>query len=302
MPFRVTDANTSATLAANISRNRQLITVAQEQLSGGKRINRPSDDPSGAGAVLRLRTSQAMLDQFRQSATDVKDGLLIADNSLESYEQSLDRARALLTEGASDTTSASARESIATEIDGLRAQILSTANLRSNDQYVFGGTRQDAPPFDPTTESPAATTASARVVQVEPDAAPIVAGVTAETVFSDATGTVLQTLTDVAAALRGTGDAAADQATILNGLDRLGSFTNLAEVARVKVGNGISAATTADERLNQLSLSYQQSADKIEGTDFVATAFEMTSAQNALNASLQASSLAGRKSLIDFLG
>jgi flagellar hook-associated protein 3 FlgL len=302
MPFRVTDANTSATLAANISRNRQLIASAQEQLSGGKRINRPSDDPGGAGAVLRLRTSQAMLEQFRQSASDVKDGLLIADNSLESYEQSLDRARAILTQGASGTTSASARESIAAEIDGLRAQLLSTANLRSNDEYVFGGTRQDAPPFDPATESPAAAVTFTHVVQVEPDAAPITAGVTAETVFSDATGTVFQTLKDVAAALRGTGDAAADKATILNGLDRLGSFTNLAQVARVKVGNSISAATTADERLNQLGLSYEQNADRIESVDFVATAFEMTSAQNALNASLQASSFAGRKSLIDFLG
>jgi flagellar hook-associated protein 3 FlgL len=302
MSFRVTDAATSANLASYISKNRQLIGVAQEQLSSGKRINRPSDDPVGAGAVLRLRTSQAQLEQFRSTASNVKDNLLIADNALESYEQVLDRAKTLFTQGGSDSTSASGRASIAAELDGLRAQFMTVANMRSNDQFVFGGTRQNVPPFDPTTEALAATATSAPLVQIEPDTAPVTAGVTADTVFSDATGTIFQTLTDVAAALRGTGNAAADKTTILTGLDRLGSFSDLAQVARVRIGSSISTATAADDRMNQTFLSLGESADSVEGADFVKTALELTNAQNALNASLQASSYAGRKSLIDFLG
>src|ERR1043165_4419400 len=302
MPFRVTDAATNANLASYISRSRQQINVAQEQLSSGKRINRPSDDPAGAGAVLRIRTSQTMLEQFRASASSVKDNLLIADSSLESYEEALDRARTLLTQGASDSTSATGRADIAAEIDGLRAQALTVANMRSNDRYVFGGTRQGAPPFDPATEAPAATPSSTSLVQIEPDAPPVVAGVTAETVFSDANGTIFQSLTNAAAALRGTGNAAADKATILAELDRLGTFNDLAQVARVKIGSSISTANNADERLHEMSLSFEESASNLEGADFVATALILTNSQNALNATLQASSYAGHKSLIDFLG
>lgn len=302
MSFRVTDASTNASTAAYISKNRQTISLAQEQLSSGKRINRPSDDPAGAGAVLRLRTSQAQLAQFRQTAGNVKDNLLTSDNALESYEQALDRAKALLTQGGSDSTSAAGRASIATELDSIRAQFMTIANLRSNDQYVFGGTRQDAPPFDPTTAAPAATATTAPAIQIEPDTAPITAGVTADTIFSDANGTIFQTLTDVAAALRGTGNAATDKATVINGMDRLASFGDLAQVARVKIGAGLTTATAADDRLNQTSLSLGETATRIEGADFVTTALQLTSAQNALNASLQANSYAGRKSLIDFLG
>ena len=302
MPFRVTDSATNANTASYIAKSRQQIGVAQERLSSGKRINRPSDDPTGAGAVLRIRTSQAMIEQFRSSAANVKDNLLNADSSLESYEQVLDRAKILLSQGASDTTDSTGRANIAAEIDGLRKEALTVANSRSNDRYVFGGTRQDVPPFDPTTEVPAATATSTQLVQIEPDTPPVTVGVTAETVFSDANGTIFQMLTNVAAALRGPGNAAADKATILNGLDSLGTFSDQAQVARVQIGSSMNTADAADERLNQASLSFGQSADHLEAADFVATAMSLTSSQNALNATLQANAYASRKSLIDFLG
>ncbi|HYJ46770.1 MAG TPA: hypothetical protein VEV81_09165, partial [Pyrinomonadaceae bacterium] len=284
------------------AKNRQRLSVAQEQLSSGKRINRPSDDPVGAGAVLRLRTSQNIVKQYQESVGTVKDRLLVADGALDSYEQWLDRARSTLTQGASDLTSTAGRAVAATEIDSLRAQILSVSNLRSDEQYVFGGTRQDVPPFDPATNAPAATATTVPLVQLEPDGTPVAVGVTADTVFSDANGTIFQTLTDVAAALRGTGNAAADKATISAGLDRLGDFSELSSIARTHLGTNINSTEAASDRLSQASLSYESSLESVEGTDFVATALDLTNSENALNASLQASAHAGRRSLIDFLG
>ncbi|MDQ3820436.1 MAG: flagellar hook-associated protein FlgL, partial [Acidobacteriota bacterium] len=154
MYFRVTDSAANAALASGIDRNRQRLAEAQEQLSSGKRINRPSDDPAGAGAILRIHTSQEIGEQFRRSVASVKDRLSVADGALDSYERWLDKARSLLAQGATNTTGSTGRASIADEIDGLRAEILSAANMRSNEQYVFGGTRQTAPPFDPATYVP----------------------------------------------------------------------------------------------------------------------------------------------------
>lgn len=302
MYFRVTDSATNATLASGIERNRQRLAEAQEQLSSGKRINRPSDDPAGAGAILRIRTSQEISEQFRRSVATVKDRLSIADGALDSYERWLDRARALLAQGATDTTDSTNRASIANEIDGLRAEILSAANMRSNEQYVFGGTGQTAPPFDPTTYAPAAAATSAQLVQLEPGTPPVAVGVTADKIFADANGTIFQTLTDVSAALRGTGNAAADKAVITAGLDRLGEFNDLASSARINIGVGINTADAAEERLSAVSLAYGATADRIEGTDFVATALALTDSQNALNATLQAAANTGRRSLIDYLG
>lgn len=303
MNLRISDSTVRANIASSINAQRQRLASAQEQLSSGKRINRPSDDPGGAGAVLRIRTSKSIGEQFTATISTVKDRLLAADGGLNSYEQRLDRARTLLSQGASDTTTAESRAAIATEVEGLRTQILSVANMRSNEQFVFGGTRQDIPPVDPVTYTPAATPTTDPLVQFEPDTPPVSIGTTADKIFADANGTVFQMLTDVAAALRGTGNAAADQATIKAGLDRLVTFGDQASVARTKIGVNINTADGAADRLSQNSLSLEGSLERVEAVDFVATALDLTNAQNAFDATLRASAnSAGRKSLIDFLG
>jgi flagellar hook-associated protein 3 FlgL len=302
MTFRVTNMSTSSNIASYIALNRQRSAEAQEQLTTGKRINRPSDDPTSAGAVMRLRTSQNIIDQFRRTASSVKDNLLVADGALDSFEQRLDRTRAVLARAGSGLISGDNGKSLAVEIDGLRSQFLAIANMRSNDQYVFGGTRQDAPPFDPATLAPSATASAALHMQLEPDTAPVASSVMAETVFSDATGTIFETLTDVAAALRGTGDEAADKATILEGIDRLAAFSTLSAMARTRIGSNINAADAAVERLGQNFLALESSAERMEGADFVESALALKNSENALEATLQASALVGRRSLIDFLG
>src|SRR5450432_263890 len=118
MPFRVTNSSQTSVLSARIALSRQNLEAVQERISSGKRINRPSDDPFGAEAVLRFRTSQATVEQFQQNAATVRDGLTSADGAMESYQQLLDRASVLMTQGASDSTSAPARVSLAQEMDG----------------------------------------------------------------------------------------------------------------------------------------------------------------------------------------
>jgi len=300
MNFRITDSSLAATIASRIGLNRFRVEVAQEQISSGKRINRPSDDPFGAEAVLRLRTSQANVEQFQQNGVIVKDGLQTADGALESYEQMLDRARALLTQGASDSSSAANRQSLAVELDSLRQGMLNIANTNTNGRYLFGGTRQDVAPYD-STGTPAATLTAQQMVEIVPGAAPIAAGVTAESIFANGAGTVFASLANAAAALRGTGNAAADKATVLATLDSLTGFTDQATNARTQLGAGMNAIDDASGRLQSESLSDQALADRYESADLAEAAVQLTQADRAYQATLQASALVGQKSLLDFL-
>lgn len=302
MPVRITNNGAQAQLAAQVARGRRSIAAAQEQIASGKRINRPSDDPAGAGAVVRIRTSQQVVAQFQNVAASVRERLSVADGALNSHHFALDRALALLTKGASDTADPAARSSIAAELDGIRKQLISIANTRGGGEYVFGGTRQNAPPFDPATGAPAAAAASDHLVQLEPGASPVEAGVTAESVFADAEGTVMQALAGASAALRGTGDDAADQSALLATLDRLSRFADLARIGQVRVGVSLQAASAAAERLTQSTVSYEAAAERVEAVDFVDAALELKGAQQALDAAMQAGAYAGRRTLIDFLG
>ena len=67
MNFRVSDSRSTANTTSRINSQRSRLSVLQEQLSTGKRINRASDDPSGMEMVLNLRTSQTEIKQFQRN-------------------------------------------------------------------------------------------------------------------------------------------------------------------------------------------------------------------------------------------
>src|SRR4051794_36240529 len=109
MTFRVTDSSQRSIFSDRVNAQRARVAHAQELISSGRKINRPSDNPFGTDAVLRLRTSVSSIEQFQEAGSKLRDNLQIADVSLNSYEVLLDRARTLLTTGASDTTTAANR-------------------------------------------------------------------------------------------------------------------------------------------------------------------------------------------------
>ncbi len=301
MTFRVTDSSTTSKFTSHINTQRNRLNVLQERISTGKRINRPSDDPNGAEAVLKLRTSQREIEQFGRAAQTANFKLTTADDSLNGYENILERVRTLVGQGLNDTTSQAARNGIATEIESLRTRILNIANTKRGDEYVFGGTRQNAPPFDPTTAAPAATPTSAQYIQIEPGTNAIPVGVTADTIFADATSDIFTDLTNAANALRGTGNPANDRATIISTLSRIGNYTDQINITHVKIGANMKLTELAQESLSSTFVSLDDRATAIEGDDFAATALQLADSQRALAATLQVAAQ-GRRSLFDFLG
>lgn len=301
MTYRITDSFSSANTTARINAQRSLLGVLQERISSGKRINRPSDDPSGAEMVLKLRTSQAEIEQFKRSAGSVSQKLTAADDTLSSYENVLDRVKTLMAQGLSDTTTQAAKNALATEIQALRERILSTANTKNGDEYLFGGTRQNAPPFNPANATPASTPTNPQHVQIEPGANAIASGVTADTVFADATSTIFADLDAAVSALRGTGNAANDRATLENTMSRLKIYSDAASLAHAKIGANMNITEIAQDRLGSDFLSLDERANDIEGDDFAETALKLAEAQRSLDATLQVAAN-GRRSLFDFLG
>ncbi|HEX4949600.1 MAG TPA: flagellin [Blastocatellia bacterium] len=301
MPFRVTDAASTARQTRHLATARQRLASAQEQVASGKRINRPSDDPIGADIVIRLRTTQAQLAKFANNAASVKESLQVSDDVLNQFQEVQDRTRALLTRAATDPVVTNAREPIAIELDGITSRLHQLLNTKSGDFYVFGGTRIDAPPFDNAgVINPTATTEA--TVQVEPEGTLVATGVTAESFVSDSTGSILEALKAASAAVRGTGDATADRTTILTTLDRLNDFATLSNAARTKIGERMNHLDEVTERLTQYNLSVEETAQRIENVDLAEAAMKLTETNTALEAILQASSRFGRRSLLDFLG
>lgn len=300
MPYRVTDSLSSSTITGRINTQRSLLGGLQERLASGRRINRPSDDPAGSEVVLRLRTSQAEIGQFERNAEASHQKLSVADDALSGYTNILDRIKTLVAQGLSATTTQAARNALATEIQSLRERIMNIANTRQSGEYAFGGTRQNTPPFDPTTSLPASTPTSSQHVQIEPGTNAIAVGVTAETVFSDANSTIFVDLDAAVAALRGTGNPTVDQAMLRNTISRLQIHSDSAALAQARIGASMNIVALVKDRLSDVFLALDEQAADIEGADFAETAVALSQTQQALDATLQVAAN-GRRSLFDFL-
>ena len=114
---------------------------AQEQLSTGRLINRPSDSPTGANAAMRLREELAAGNQYARNASDGLSWLGRADSTLTSMLDGVRRSRDLMLQGASTgSTGTDARRALAAEVTQIRESLLSLANTEHLGRPLFGGT------------------------------------------------------------------------------------------------------------------------------------------------------------------
>jgi flagellar hook-associated protein 3 FlgL len=119
-----------------------------QQLSSGKSLNVPSDDPSIVSQDLTLNATIASENADASNATSAQNQLTFTDTALNSLTTVLQTARNLAVEGATDIIpNGTQRPLIGKQVDGLLQQAIGLANSQYGDTYVFAGTgpRTSAP-------------------------------------------------------------------------------------------------------------------------------------------------------------
>src|SRR5262245_61325641 len=106
-------------------RSGQLATLrAQEQLSSGRRILRPSDDPTGAARAQALRGALSRSVRVQDTVAAGADQLEMASSTLQHSSELLARSRELLLQAMSGALNDQDRDTIASELVEIRKQLL----------------------------------------------------------------------------------------------------------------------------------------------------------------------------------
>jgi flagellar hook-associated protein 3 len=174
-----------------------------QELSTGKSLNAPSDDPTVIAQDLTVRADNVVQTQLGKNFTDLTNQLTTVDGALSNVTSALQSARNLAVEGASDTLNASQRQDIATQINQILNEVIGFANTQYNGKYVFAGT--NVPTSTPLVQgqgSPitSVTTQGNLVQQAQqsPNGTTIGTGVTLQQAFNvnapDGSPSVFQTL------------------------------------------------------------------------------------------------------------
>jgi flagellar hook-associated protein 3 FlgL len=148
MISRTTMSQTVRNFLADLHGNSRLLDRAQREVSTGKRILAPADDPLGIAAALRLRRDQAASATWQRNIEDSLTWLSATDVALGNALDVVHRARELAVQGANGALSASGRAIIADEIDQLVQQLVEIGNATLGGRHLFAGTKTQTPAFD----------------------------------------------------------------------------------------------------------------------------------------------------------
>ena len=273
----------------------------QEQLSTGKIINRPSDDPSGATSAMRLRSALGDQVQYARNADDGVGWLNQTDTTLSGITIQLRQARERGLQGANTgAMSQQGREALATEVDKLREGLIGDANATYLGRPIFGGiTSGDTAYVDDTTVTPPTATftgVAAAVNRSVADGVKVRVDTDATSVFGPAGDDMFKHLTDLSAALR-SGDATQIGAATQSLTDDATRVTT----AQADVGTRTVRIEKANQAAQDAQLTISTQLSTVENTDLPKATVELQLQQVAYQAALAATAKVMQPSLLDFL-
>ena len=295
---RVTQRSNGQQAIIGLQASQRRLAVLQAQMSSGKAITKPSDDPNATFSALQFRGEQARFTQWSRNANDGLSRMAVADAQLQSMTQQVTRAKALVIQGQSTATNGTLeREAMAKEVDALRDGLLTSANFTYLGRPIFGGTTAGDSSFDPTSgayvgDTHAVTRAAGPQATVRVD----VNG--AETFTTDGTtngATLFQVLTSIADHLRNNPSGLAADSAHLDSV--LGSMST----AQAQIGAATNRLQALKSVADAHTLTLAQSISGVEDTDLTKTIVDLTTQQTSYQAALQATAKIVQPSLMDFL-
>jgi flagellar hook-associated protein 3 FlgL len=130
----------------NLSQSYSRLGKYQNQLSTGKKVQLPSDDPVVAMQGISYRTALVEVKQFQRNLGAVNNWVEGSDSALDHAGQILHRGRELVVQLSNGSYSEDEKETIVSEIEQLKQDLMTTANTQLSGKYIFNGESTMRPP------------------------------------------------------------------------------------------------------------------------------------------------------------
>ena len=153
--MRATSNTTYRSLQAFLDRTSEKMQTLQLAAATGKRLNRPSDDPTAISPVLSARTQIQQSDRYIETIESGLDRIDGMDGYLDSIENTLVRIKEISIASGNGTLSAEDRLTYADEVSQLRESLLSDSNASIDGKYLFSGFAEQTQPFSLNPNYPA---------------------------------------------------------------------------------------------------------------------------------------------------
>ncbi|MBR9869606.1 MAG: flagellar hook-associated protein 3 [Gammaproteobacteria bacterium] len=124
------------------------LVKTQQQISTGKKVNKPSDDPVAAARILKLDQNLSRVETYQRNADLADNRLKQEESALSSAIDIIQRVRELTVQAGNGSLSANDRKSISSELKERLGQLADVANTRdASGEYIFSGFQGGSPAF-----------------------------------------------------------------------------------------------------------------------------------------------------------
>ena len=284
-------------MLAALNRSRQETLTALQEMSTGRRVNQPSDDPAAAALLVDNHDRTTFTARYLQSLTSLQGQFETADSTLSSVVLALQRALTLGVQGGNGTNSDNDRAAIAQELQGIQDQLVSLANTAFQGRYLFSGTRTDTVPFVKDNTVPSGVRYDGN------DAVNTVQVGEGYRLASNKPGSQLFIAPgrDMFQAMSGLIQAIQTNTGIDTAVGTLRVAFDYVSGQRVFYGNSMNQAQAQSTYLGAVKLQLTQDENTLGASDIEAAASRLVNSQNATNATLAAIGRISQLSLFDYL-
>ena len=278
--------NEAPDLLAAIAMNREAQNTALQQISTGQSVNQLSDNPSAAAQVVLNHVQTSQDTQYLNNISALTAQGQTIDATLNSTVQAVNQAIGLGVEGANGTLSNADRQDIASQLIGIRNQVLGLANTTYQGSYVFAGTATSTQPFVLDATQPDGVkyngNASVNSTQIAPGQT-IPINMPGSQIFTNPSGDVMGALNGLITALQSNTGIAAANTNLSTAFSQLNT-------QRVFYGNTLAQMQSSKTLLNTKQIQLATQANSLVGVDLSTSITNLEQAGVATNAILSATS------------
>ncbi len=145
--MRVTTNMMSGGYMRNINSNLGQLQKYEYQLSSQKRLTKLSDDPIGIIKSMDARVKLANISRYQDNVDEAKTWLTQSETSLNELNEVITKVYEATLESATDTVDVNDKKAISELVREMRDHVLTVANSKFGDKYIFGGYNTSASPL-----------------------------------------------------------------------------------------------------------------------------------------------------------
>lgn len=307
--MRITTANAFDSSLSNLQRRQQALSQSQEQLTSGKRVNKPSDDPAAAAAAERALAAESRSKAQLRALDSSRQSMQLAESALGDAGELMQQARELVASAGNGTHTDADRKVIGEALRGLRNDLLAVANRSDGTgRYIFGGQGADGHPLLDSPGGVAFNAASGQLMGASGAASPLsMDGQAAWLQAPDAANpgsmlSVFDVMDRVAGELLTTGRTSAQVAsTVRNGLGDIDSTAHNLSAWRARTGETLNRIDGIGQRLSQTALDAQRERSDAEDLDMLQAISDFKNKQTGYDAALKVYSTVQQMSLLQYV-